>query len=119
MVDYSAQIEKKYGIDFKTRIGINSGPVIVSAIGDDLRMDYTAVGDTTNLASRMESQAMPGTIFVSANTYKIVERYFEFNPIGKTEVKGKEELQDIYELIKAGDVVTRFDESIAKGKFHG
>ena len=115
MRDYSAKIEKNYGLDFKIRIGINTGPVIVSAIGDDLRMDYTAVGDTTNLASRMESQAKPGTVFVSGNTHKIVERYFDFNPLGKTEVKGKEEPQEIYELLKAGEVVTRIDESIAKG----
>jgi class 3 adenylate cyclase/tetratricopeptide (TPR) repeat protein len=115
MVDYGAQIQKKYGLDFKMRIGINSGAVIVSAIGDDLRMDYTAVGDTTNLAARMESMANPGAIFVSTNTHKIVKRYFEFDPIGKIEVKGKEQPQDIYELKKAGDVVTRIDASIAKG----
>ena len=115
MAGYSEKIEREYGIDFKIRIGINSGPVIVSAIGDDLRMDYTAVGDTTNLASRMEGLAKPGKILVSGNTHKIVERYFDFNPIGKTEVKGKEEPQDIFELVKAGEVVTRIDESIAKG----
>jgi len=115
MSDYSAKIEKDYGLDFKIRIGINTGPVIVTAIGDDLRMDYTAVGDTTNLASRMESQAKPGSIFVSGNSHKITERYFEFKYIGKTDVKGKKETQDIYELIKTSDVVTRIDESVAKG----
>ena len=51
-----------YGLDFQMRIGLNSGPVIVGAIGNDLRMDYTAMGDTTNLASRMQSLAEPGTI---------------------------------------------------------
>ena len=115
MVDFSEKIEKEYGIDFKIRIGINSGPVIVSTIGDDLRMDYTAVGDTTNLASRMEGSADPGTIRVSGNTHKIVERYFEFNHIGRIDVKGKEEPQDIYELLKASEVVTRIEESVAKG----
>jgi class 3 adenylate cyclase/tetratricopeptide (TPR) repeat protein len=115
MVDYSEQIQKKYGVDFKIRIGLNSGAVIVSAIGDDLRMDYTAVGDTTNLAARMESLAKPGTIYVSENTRKIVDGYFEFDHLGKTEVKGKEQPQDIYELIKAGEVLTRIDASIAKG----
>ena len=115
MTDYSAKIEAEYGIVFKIRIGINSGPVIVSAIGDDLRMDYTAVGDTTNLAARMEGSADPGTIRVSGNTHKIVERYFEFNHIGRTDVKGKEEPQDIYELLKASEVVTRIEESVAKG----
>jgi len=115
MADYGAKIKKDCGFDFKMRIGINSGPVIVGSIGDDLRMDYTAVGDTTNLAARMESKAEPGAIFVSENTHKIAEKYFDFNHIGKTEVKGKEEPQDIYELIKASEVVSRIDESIAKG----
>ena len=115
MSDYSTKIEKEYGFEFEIRIGINSGPVIVSAIGDDLRMDYTAVGDTTNLASRMESQAKPGSIFVSDNTHKIIERYYELNHIGKTDVKGKEESQDIYEVLKASSVVTRIDESVARG----
>ena len=115
MANYSGKIEREYGFDFKIRIGINSGPVIVSAIGDDLRMDYTAVGDTTNLASRMESQAEPGTVLVSVHTHKITERYFDFNFMGKTEVKGKEEPQNIYELLTASEVVTRIEESIAIG----
>ena len=56
------------------RIGLNSGPVVVGSIGDDLRMDYTAQGDTTNLASRMESHAEPGTVLISENTYRLVQR---------------------------------------------
>ena len=66
------------------RIGLNSGPVIVGAIGDDLRMDYTAVGDTTNLAARMESAAEPGTVLASKNTYKIVSDFFQFEPLKKS-----------------------------------
>jgi len=64
--DYSEKVNKDCGTDFQMRIGINSGPVIVGSIGDDLRMDYTAVGDTTNLASRMESLAKPGHILVTS-----------------------------------------------------
>jgi len=60
--EYGDKIEKDTGVEFKMRVGLNSGPVIVGAIGDNLRMDYTAVGDTTNLGSRMESMAGPGTI---------------------------------------------------------
>ncbi len=62
---YGERIKRDLGQDFKMRIGLNSGPVIVGAIGDDLRMDYTAVGDTTNLAARLESMAEPGSILVS------------------------------------------------------
>ncbi len=58
------------------RIGLNSGPVIVGAIGDDLRMDYTAVGDTTNLGSRMESMARPGTVLVSGKYPQACQRFF-------------------------------------------
>ncbi|UCH06966.1 MAG: AAA family ATPase [Deltaproteobacteria bacterium] len=95
---YSEEIERKFGIEFKMRLGLNSGPVVVGSIGDDLRMDYTAIGDTTNLAARMESMARPGTVLVSHKTYKMVSPYFEFRPLGKLEVKGKEEPLDVYVL---------------------
>ncbi len=118
---YSEQIKKDYGLDFKMRIGLNSGPVIVGAIGNDLRMDYTAVGDTTNLASRMESLAKPGAILVSKKTYKITRDFFDFQPMGKVQVKGKGEPQITYQLIKAGEIETRIKASVVKGltKFVG
>jgi len=119
--EYGEKIKRDYGVDFKMRIGLNSGPVIVGAIGDDLRMDYTAVGDTTNLASRMENMAKPGAILVTGHTHKQVRDFFEFNPLGKVQVKGKEELQEAFELIKTSEVETRIKSSIAKGltKFVG
>jgi len=98
--EYGKELKSKSGIDFKMRIGLNSGPVIVGSIGDDLRMDYTAIGDTTNLAARMESMAEPGTILVSPITYKRVSQQFEFKPLGETEVKGKKESLEVYVLIK-------------------
>jgi tetratricopeptide (TPR) repeat protein len=97
------------------RIGLNSGPVIVGSIGDDLRMDYTAVGDTSNLASRIENMANPGTSLVSSHTYRLARDYFEFEALGKMEVKGKKEPQEIFELIKTGEVDTRIAASEAKG----
>jgi class 3 adenylate cyclase len=100
MKAYSMVLEGKHNINFQMRIGINSGSVVVGSIGDDLRMDYTAVGDTTNLAARMESKANPGTVLVSPNTYRKVSQQFEFRSLGETEVKGKEEPLEIYELIK-------------------
>ena len=75
---YSKKLKTKLGLDFKMRIGLNSGPVIVGSIGDDLRMDYTAVGDTTNLAARMENMAEPGSILVSPITYKRISQHFTF-----------------------------------------
>ena len=103
------------GVAFKMRIGLNSGPVIVGAIGDDLRMDYTAVGDTTNLSSRMESMARPGTVLVSGNTHRLAREFFEFKSLGKIEVKGKKAPQAAFELIKAGMIATRIGASVAKG----
>jgi class 3 adenylate cyclase len=97
---YHEKIKRDFNADFRMRIGINSGPVIVGAIGDDLRMDYTAVGDTVNLASRMQSHARPGSVLVSTNTYKITRDFFEFKSLGKIAVKGKEEPQQAYELVK-------------------
>ncbi len=97
---YSQELNKKYGFEFKMRIGLNSGPVIVGSIGDDLRMDYTAIGDTTNLAARMESLAEPGTVLVSPNTHQRVDKQFEFESLGKVEVKGKESVIDVYVLTK-------------------
>jgi len=97
---YSEELKNKNGFEFKMRIGLNSGPVIVGAIGDDLRMDYTAIGDTTNLAARMESLAKPGSILISPHTYKRVEKQFEFNDLGKFDIKGKENALEAYELIK-------------------
>jgi len=113
--EYGDKIEKDTGVEFKMRVGLNSGPVIVGAIGDDLRMDYTAVGDTTNLGSRMESMAGPGRILVSGNTHRLARDFFKFESLGKIEVKGKKEPQEAFELIKASKVATRIGASVAKG----
>lgn len=113
--EYSEDLGKKFGINFKLRVGLNSGLVVVGAIGDDLRMDYTAVGDTTNLAARMESKAEPGTILVSRNTHILGKDFFEFDPLGKIEVKGKDQPQEAYKLIKAGEIETRIRASAVKG----
>ena len=113
--DFEEKLKQEFGVEFKMRIGLNSGPVIVGSIGDDLRMDYTAVGDTSNLASRIENMASPGTSLVSRHTHKLAKDYFEFKFLGKMEVKGKEEPQEIFELIKTGEVDTRIGASAAKG----
>jgi class 3 adenylate cyclase len=115
MEEYGGKIKKDTGIDFQMRIGLNSGHVVVGSIGDDLRMDYTAIGDTTNLASRMESLAQPSTILVSKDTHRLVKDFFEFETLEKIEVKGKEDLQEAYKLIRTSEVETRFRASVAKG----
>jgi len=115
IVEYSEKIEKECGVDFKIRVGLNSGPVIVGSVGNDLRMDYTAIGDTTNLASRMESMAQPGTVLVSADTHRLTRDYFNFESLGKVSVKGKEEPLEAFRLIEASEVETRIGASVARG----
>jgi class 3 adenylate cyclase/tetratricopeptide (TPR) repeat protein/energy-coupling factor transporter ATP-binding protein EcfA2 len=119
--EYGDKLEKECGVEFKMRLGLNSGPVIVGSVGNDLRMDYTAIGDTTNLASRMETIAKPGSVLVSEDTYKLAKDFFRFEPVGKVEVKGKEEPVEAYQLMEAGEVETRIGASVARGltKFVG
>lgn len=112
---YSKELEIRFKIQFKMRIGINSGWVVVGSIGDDLRMDYTAVGDTTNLASRIETIAEPGTILLSEETQKLVKDYFELKFCGEIEIKGKEKSQKVYQLFSASKIKSRIAVSQARG----
>jgi predicted ATPase len=115
LVPYSEEIQRRYGMDFKMRIGLNSGPVVVGSIGDDLRMDYTAMGDTTNLAARIEISAAPGTVLSSGHNFRLVQDYFECLPNEKLRVKGKEEPQESYRLVRAKVIETRLEASAVRG----
>jgi len=86
------------GVRLQLRIGLNTGSVIVGKIGDNLRMDYTAVGDTTNLAARLEHAAVPGEIYLGQNTYAAIRQYFECNSLGERKVKGKARRVAVYSL---------------------
>lgn len=79
------------GADLRLRIGMNTGPVVVGKIGDNLRMDYTAVGDTTNLASRIQGLAEPGWVYAAATTHDLVPDGFEWEALGERRVKGRGE----------------------------
>jgi class 3 adenylate cyclase/tetratricopeptide (TPR) repeat protein len=115
LIPYNESLEQRYGIDFTMRIGLHTGPVVVGAIGDDLRMDYTAQGDTANLASRMETSAKPGSVLVSDHTYRMAREFFEFAPPVQLQVKGKEHPQPSYQLLRRGSVRTRMDAARAMG----
>ena len=99
----------------KMRIGIHTGPVVVGTLGNDLRVEFKAVGDTVNLASRMEGLAEPGTTYVSDDTFKLTEGFFRFEALGKREVKGKEEPVKTYRVIAPSTSRTRFDVSAERG----
>src|SRR5438874_2293092 len=87
------------GLELRARIGIHTGPVVVGTVGNDLKMDYTAIGDTTNLAARLESLAAPGTILASEATYRLVRGFFQVRPTGPLVVKGKSEPVAAYEIL--------------------
>ncbi|MGZ9223018.1 MAG: AAA family ATPase [Anaerolineales bacterium] len=86
---YADEVRLKHGLEFGLRVGINTGLVVVGEIGSDLRMEYTAIGDAINLAARMEQTAAVGTIQISEETYRLVAPFFEVEPLGEVEVKGK------------------------------
>jgi class 3 adenylate cyclase/tetratricopeptide (TPR) repeat protein len=97
--EYRAEVARRWGIDFAVRVGINTGLVVVGAVGSDLRMEYTALGDAINLAARMEQTAQPGTVQVAEATYKLVAPLFDFETITALEVKGRGEPVQAYRAL--------------------
>jgi class 3 adenylate cyclase/tetratricopeptide (TPR) repeat protein len=113
--EHADELRRTRGLSFSTRIGINSGDVVVGKIGDDLRMDYTAQGHTVNLAQRMESLAEPGCVYLAEGTRRLVEGYFTLRPLGEFAVKGVREPVAVSELSGLGSQRTRLDRSRARG----
>jgi len=99
----------------KMRIGIHTGPVVVGTVGNDLRVDFKAVGDTVNLASRVEGLADPGFTYVTEATFKLSEGLFRFEALGKNQIKGKVEPINVYRVIAPSSRRTRFDVSAERG----
>jgi class 3 adenylate cyclase/tetratricopeptide (TPR) repeat protein len=112
---YAEALRRQQGLDVQIRVGLNSGEVVVRAIGSDLHMDYTAVGQTTHLAARMEQLARPGTALLTADTLRLVEGYVEVTPLGPVPVKGLQEPVAVFELRRAGLVRSRLQAAVARG----
>ncbi|MBI4610845.1 MAG: AAA family ATPase [Candidatus Rokubacteria bacterium] len=111
---YAAEVQRTRGIPVHIRVGLNTGEVVVRSIGSDLHMDYTAVGQTTHLAARMEQTAMPGTILITAETLRLAEGYVEVRSVGPVTVKGLSEPVEVYELTGAGSARTRLQAAAAR-----
>ena len=99
----------------KMRIGIHTGPVVVGTVGNNLRVEFKAVGDTVNMASRMEELAEAGSTYVTEDTFKMTEGFFRYEALGKKYVKGKEEPVGVYRVIAPSTRRTRFDVSAERG----
>src|SRR5215510_5483100 len=112
---WADEVRTGHGLNFAVRIGINSGEVVVGAIGDDLRMDYTALGHTVGLAQRMEQLAEPGKPLLTEHTAKLVAGFFTVRDLGPSRLKGASEPIRLYELEEAGEFRTRFEVSRARG----
>src|SRR5882724_5848273 len=100
---YATEVKREHGVGFSTRMGINSGAVVVGRIGDDLRMDYTAQGHTVGLVQRMEALASPDTCYLSATTAALVAGYFALDDLGEFRVKGLSEPVRVHRLLGAGN----------------
>jgi class 3 adenylate cyclase/tetratricopeptide (TPR) repeat protein len=99
--DHHAELGAPYGVECLCRMGLNSGLVVVGSIGDNLRMDYSAIGDTTHLASRMQHLAQPGAVVISETTHRLVEGLFETRDLGAHQVKGHTEPVQVFEVLRA------------------
>ncbi len=108
-------VRRQQGLDVLMRVGLNSGEVVVRAIGNDLQMDYTAVGQTTHLAARMEQLARPGTTFITADTLRLVEGLVRVTALGPIPVKGLLEPVEVYELVGASTLRGRFQAGVVRG----
>ena len=98
------ETRRTHGVEVQVRVGLNSGEVVVRSIGSDLRMDYTAVGQTTHLAARMEQLAPPGAIRITAETLRLAEGFVQVDPLGPVPVKGVDTPVEVYDLIGVGQV---------------
>jgi class 3 adenylate cyclase/tetratricopeptide (TPR) repeat protein len=112
---YADELQRGGGTPVQIRVGLNSGEVVVRAIGSDLRMDYTAVGQTTHLAARMEQMARPGSVLVTGDTLRLAEGYVQVRPLGSIPVKGLEITTPVFEVTGTVAARSRFQASAARG----
>ena len=112
---YAEHVHRMEGAPIQIRVGLNSGEVVVRSIGSDLRMDYTAVGQTTHLAARMEQLAMPGSILIAPATLALAEGYVVVKSLGPRPIRGLHAPLEVYEMVGATTVRSRFQAAASRG----
>ena len=115
VTQYAEEVRREHGITIRIRVGVNSGEVVVRAIGSDLHMDYTAVGQTTHLAARMEQLADPGSTLLTPDTLALAEGFVRVAPLGPMAVKGLPAPIEVYELTGVSAVRSRLQAAAARG----
>ncbi len=111
----AAELRGARGVEVSARIGLHSGEVLVRAIGNDLSMDYDAIGPTVHLASRMEQLASPGTIRLTAATAGLAEGFVDLRPLGQVPVKGLSQPVEAFDLVGVGTARTRLQAAAGRG----
>jgi class 3 adenylate cyclase len=112
---YSEEVRRGHGLEVQIRVGLNSGEVVVRAIGNDLHMDYSAIGQTTHLAARMEQLAPPGTIRLTAETMRLAAGWVQVTPLGPVPVKGLDAPVEVFELVGATALRRRLQTAVVRG----
>jgi class 3 adenylate cyclase len=112
---YSEEVRRTHGITVQMRVGLNSGEVVVRAIENDLHMDYSAIGQTTHLAARMEQLATAGSILLTAETRQPAEGFIQVKTLGPVPVRGLAEPVEVYELAGATAIRRRLQAAVARG----
>ena len=112
---YASAVEARHGVVPRFRVGLNTGPVVAGTVSDDLHMDFTAIGDTVNLAARLEQAAEPGGVLISENTYRVVSDFFAVEAVGPVTVKGKTEPVSVWRVLSEGPMRTRFEIAAQRG----
>src|SRR6266508_1481551 len=115
MRTYTEEVRRIHGLELHIRVGLNAGEVVVRAIGNDLHMDYSAVGEATHLAARMNQMAMPGTIRLTAATLRLVESLVHITALGPVPVKGLAEPVEVFELAGASGIRRRLQAAAVRG----
>ena len=112
---YGDEVQRALGLPIQIRVGLNSGEVVVGSIGSDLRMEYSAVGQTTHLAARMEQMAKPASVLLTADTLRLAEGYIQARALGAVPVRGLADPVDVFELVGATAARTRLQVAVTRG----